>query len=105
MKNIKRTNRIRRHNRIRAKISGTSARPRLSVFRSNKHLHLQLIDDKTGKTIASSSTVKSKGVAKDLADKAGALGIKAIVFDRGGYKYHGRITKIAEELRSSGLKF
>ncbi len=105
MKNAKRTNRIKRHKRIRAKISGTAERPRLSVFRSNKHLHLQLIDDKSGKTIAASSTVKNKDVAKVLADKAGALGIKAIVFDRGGYRYHGRITKIAAELRSSGLKF
>ncbi|OGE78283.1 MAG: 50S ribosomal protein L18 [Candidatus Doudnabacteria bacterium RIFCSPHIGHO2_01_FULL_46_14] len=103
--NNKRNKRITRHRRIRAKVHGTASRPRLAVFRSNKHLHLQLIDDAASKTLASASTLKSKDVAKALSDKADSLGIKEIVFDRGGYQYHGRITKIAEALRGSGLKF
>lgn len=101
----KRINRITRHRRIRAKISGTALRPRLSVFRSNKYLHLQLIDDESSKTLAAASTVKDKNAPKTLADKALALGIKEIVFDRGGYKYHGQIAKAADEIRNAGLKF
>lgn len=103
--NKKQENRIKRHKKIRARLHGTASRPRLSVFRSNRHLHLQLIDDVAGKTLAATSTLKDKDAAKALADKAGGLGIKEIVFDRGGYKYHGRISKLAEKLRSSGLKF
>lgn len=103
--NKKQENRIKRHRRIRAKVVGTAVRPRLSVFRSNKHLHLQLIDDSAGKTVAAISTVKSKDAAADLAGKAQSLGIKEIVFDRGGYRYHGQIAKIAGQLRNSGLKF
>lgn len=101
----KRKNRITRHRRIRAKISGTALRPRLSVFRSNKYLHLQLIDDENSKTLAAASTLSDKNAPKDLADKALALGIKEIVFDRGGYKYHGQIAKIADDIRNAGLKF
>jgi len=114
----KRKNRIKRHKRIRAKIKGTSDIPRLSIFRSNRHLFAQIIDDSTGKTLVSSaikSKVKSvlKGtktelagkIGETLAEKAIAAGISKIVFDRGGYKYHGRIKSLAEGLRKGGLKF
>lgn len=104
MKATKRQNRIVRHRRIRAKISGTSSRPRLAVFRSNQHLHLQLIDDVAGKTLAAASTVKDKDVVKALLDKAEKAGIKQAVFDRGGWAYHGRIAKVADEIRKAGLK-
>ncbi|OGE82585.1 MAG: 50S ribosomal protein L18 [Candidatus Doudnabacteria bacterium RIFCSPHIGHO2_01_FULL_49_9] len=100
-----REKRITRHRRIRAKISGSKDRPRLTVFRSNRHLHLQLVDDSTGRTIASASTKKDTDLTKALADKAIKLGVKTIVFDRSGYLYHGRIAKIAEELRKAGLTF
>ena len=101
----KRTNRIKRHTRVRAKIAGTAHRPRLAVFRSNKHIHLQLIDDDAGRTLAAASTVKDKDAAKALALKAGKLGVKSIVFDRGGYRYHGKIAKVADAIRSAGLTF
>ena len=101
----KRQSRITRHRRIRAKISGTAIRPRLSVFRSNKHLHLQLIDDGSSKTLASASTEKDKDPGLRLAEKIAKLGIKEIVFDRGGYRYHGNIAKIASEIRNAGIKF
>lgn len=109
----KREKRIRRHIRARSKISGTKDRPRLAIFRSNNNVQLQLIDDDTQKTIVSTSTVKAKGknatekavsAAKDLAKKALDSGIKQAVFDRGGYKYHGRIKAIADAAREAGLK-
>lgn len=103
---------------MRAKISGTADRPRFSVYRSNKHVFLQLIDDENGKTILSVSDreikSKKKGLAKAdkaheagriLAGKAQAKNIKTAVFDRGGYKYHGRVKKIADGAREGGLKF
>ena len=106
---LKRENRIKRHSRIRAKVAGTAVRPRLAIFRSNRHLHLQLIDDVAGKTIASATGKKPadrlSAISQTLAEKAGKLGIKQIVFDRGGYGYHGNISKVAEEIRSKGLKF
>ena len=96
--------RIQRHKRVRAKISGTAIRPRLAVFRSNKHLHVQMIDDASGKTLVSASTVKDKDLVKSLVEKAGKAGIKEAVFDRGGYRYHGKIAKLADEIRKAGLK-
>jgi large subunit ribosomal protein L18 len=104
-----------RHKRIRAKISGAKERPRLSVFRSNKHIFLQLIDDSAGKTLVSASDLKmkkkgtkteiAKEVGKELAKLAKAKKIKKVVFDRGGYKYHGRVKASAEGAREGGLEF
>lgn len=105
--------RIRR--RIRAKITGTAQRPRLSVFRSNKHVYVQLIDDAAGHTLASASTrdsgaegagiAASKAVGTRLAERATAAGISNVVFDRGGYRYHGNVKAIAEGAREGGLQF
>ena len=105
----------RRHARVRAKIVGTAARPRLSVFRSNRGMFLQLIDDAAGKTLASASSleVKAKGkkveiskeLGKMIAEKAVAKKITAVVFDRGAYKYHGRVQAVAEGAREGGLQF
>lgn len=103
--------------RIRAKISGTAQKPRLSVFRSNKDIYAQLIDDATGTTLASASSrekditahkgnkvEKSAMVGKAIAQKALALGIETCVFDRGGYLYHGRVKSVADGAREGGLK-
>lgn len=103
---------------IRAKISGTSGKPRLSVFRSNSEIYAQLIDDVSGSTLASASskdksivaqkgnkTEKSKLVGSALAAKANELGLKEVVFDRGGYLYHGRVKAVADGAREGGLKF
>lgn len=101
---------------IRAKISGTAQRPRLSVFRSNKNIYAQLIDDLAGKTIVSVSsanitqevtakTEASSAVGKELATKAQERGITEVVFDRSGYLYHGRIKSLADGAREAGLKF
>lgn len=105
----------RRYGRVRAKVRGTKERPRLSVFRSNRHIFLQLIDDKTGKTLASAGDVKNKKkmtkteiareVGRKLAKAAKAKKIKNVVFDRGSYKYHGRIKAAAEGAREEGLNF
>lgn len=116
--NAKKNNRIMRHRRIRAKIFGTSKKPRVSVFKSNKHIFVQLIDDESRKTILSSKVVPvskskvkgSKGekaaeIGKVIAEKAKTAGIGEVVFDRGGYKYHGRVKALADGLRSGGLKF
>lgn len=104
-----------RHNRIRAKISGTASVPRLNVFRSVSHIYAQLIDDTAGKTLAAASSkeVKAKGTKTDVASEVGKLiaqkavksGIERAVFDRGGYKYHGRVKNLAEAARAAGLKF
>lgn len=104
--------------RIRKTIKGTSERPRLSVFRSNKEIYAQLIDDITGVTIAAASSAakdfeaskankvdKAKAVGKAIATKASESGIDTVVFDRGGYLYHGRIKALAEGAREAGLKF
>ena len=104
--------------RIRASVSGTSAKPRLSVFRSNSDIYVQLIDDKSGATLASASSRqadiaaqktnkvdKSAMVGKALAAKAIALGFQTCVFDRGGYLYHGRVKAVADGAREGGLKF
>ena len=110
------TKRKQRHKRIRSKINGIKERPRLCVFRSNKHVYAQLIDDTEGKTLVSSNdfnlkkktggkTDQAKLVGKDLAQKASEKKIKEVVFDRGGYNYHGRVKALAEGAREGGLKF
>jgi large subunit ribosomal protein L18 len=112
----KNTIRLRRHVRIRAKISGTNECPRLSVYRSNANIAAQLIDDVKGVTLAASSSQALKldnggnvaaaaKVGTDLAEKALAKGYSAIVFDRSGYLYHGRVKALAEAARAAGLKF
>ncbi len=109
--------RLKRHRRVRAKISGTAQRPRLSVFRSSKHIYAQLIDDITGATLAAASTLdkefEGESGNKDAAKKIGELlakratgkGIETVVFDRSGYIYHGRVKELAEGAREGGLKF
>lgn len=108
------SNRIRRHKRIRAKIKGTASRPRLSVFRSLKHIEAQLIDDVSQKTILGMKDFKFKkkaksdraaGLGEEMAKEILAKGYKKIVFDRGGYQYHGRIKALAEALRKGGVEF
>ena len=110
-----------RHKRVKARIFGTSRRPRLSVFRSNKHIYLQAIDDEKGKTMASASDLNLSGpnkskekrkkieaakmVGEQLAKKLAVQKIKKAVFDRGGYKYHGRVKTAAEGARAGGLEF
>lgn len=111
----KRIKRTIRHKRVRSVVSGTAVRPRLSVYRANRHIYAQLIDDEAGKTLAaaSSSEIKLKGkkaglateTGKLLAKKAGEKKIHGAVFDRGGYKYHGRVKALAEGAREGGLKF
>src|SRR3989344_4636473 len=114
----KNLNRIKRHKRVRAKITGTSKLPRVAVFKSNRNIFIQIIDDVNRKTILSSKIVsvqktkaketkteKASAVGEMLAKKAVEAGIKDIVFDRGGFKYHGRIKAVAEGLRKGGLKF
>ena len=110
-------NREKRHLRVRNKISGTPERPRLCVFRSNNNLYVQIIDDVAGKTLASASTldkeVKTKHSNKEAAKEVGTLiakraaekKIKTVVFDRGGYLYHGRVAALAEAARENGLEF
>jgi large subunit ribosomal protein L18 len=109
--------RIKRHKRVRAKISGTPERPRLSVFRSENHIYAQIIDDVNGTTLVSASSVEkgfeghggnkeaAKKVGKTIAERAVAKGIENVVFDRGGYVYHGRVLELAEGAREGGLKF
>ena len=104
-----------RRNRIRSKVAGTEKRPRLSVFRSLKTVYAQLIDDETGTTLAAASDIKEKSkdnktarakrVGVQLAQKAAEKKISQCVFDRGGYKYHGRIKAVADGAREGGLKF
>lgn len=110
----KQVKRERRHAKIRTEISGTAARPRLNVFRSNSGMFLQIIDDVAGKTLASAYTteVKVEGktalgfeLGKLIAEKAKKVGITTVVFDRGGYKFHGRVKASAEGAREGGLVF
>jgi large subunit ribosomal protein L18 len=103
--------------RIRKRITGTSKVPRLTVFRSNKQIYAQLVDDVSGKTLASASTFKNKAVenmsksdqssviGKEVAEKAIKVGIESVVFDRNGYLYHGRVKSLANSAREAGLKF
>ena len=109
--------RIKRHKRVRAKISGTAERPRLCVYRSENHISVQVIDDVAGVTLCSASTQESgfegkggnkeaaRAVGKEIAEKAVAMGITEVVFDRGGYLYHGRVSELAAGAREGGLKF
>lgn len=112
--------RKRRHRRVRAKAVGTSERPRLNVFRSSKHIYAQVIDDDQGHTLVAASTLdpelrgeldgltkaeQAKSVGKLLGERALAEGVKQVVFDRGGYKYHGRVKALAEGSREAGLEF
>ena len=110
--------RTRRHLRVRKKVRGTAARPRLAVFRSNKHIYAQVIDDVAGRTLASASTMEkrptggatatvdaAKAVGERLGERAKAAGIESVVFDRGGFKYHGRVAAVADGARDAGLEF
>ncbi|MEX0919172.1 MAG: 50S ribosomal protein L18 [Parcubacteria group bacterium] len=102
---IKLSPRKRRHNRIRAKISGTEERPRLSVFKSNTAIHAQVINDDLGVTLASASGTDAYKVGEDVAKKALAKKVSMVVFDRGGYIYTGKVKALAEGAREGGLKF
>ncbi|MCY0887415.1 MAG: 50S ribosomal protein L18 [Alicyclobacillaceae bacterium] len=112
--------RQRRHIRVRAKVSGTTQRPRLNVFRSNKHIYAQVIDDVTGVTLVSASSLDkelrdgqanggtveaAKKIGRLVAERAKAKGVTAVVFDRGGYLYHGRVQALADAAREAGLEF
>lgn len=116
----RRVARQRRHARVRRRVVGTSERPRLNVFRSLKHIYAQIIDDSTGRTLVSASTLdkglrneiselevheQAKAVGKAVAERAKEAGIETVVFDRGGYVYHGRIQAVAEGSREAGLIF
>jgi len=103
--NIKQQKRVRNHAKIRAKISGTAERPRLAVFKSNTAVAVQLIDDERGVTIAAARGTDAKKVGTDIAKAAIAKSINAVVFDRGGYIYTGKVAAIAEAARAGGLKF
>ncbi len=110
--------RKRRHVRVRAKVSGTAQRPRLNVFRSSAHIYVQLVDDVAGRTIAAASdiepAIREKGGAKTerasavgslIAERAKEIGVTMVVFDRGGFLYHGRVKAVAEAAREGGLEF
>ena len=109
--------RLKRHKRVRAKISGTAERPRLNVFRSGTNIYAQIIDDVAGKTLVSASSLEkafdgrgsnvegAKKVGQMVAERAKAAGITTVVFDRGGYVYHGRVAALAEGAREGGLEF
>lgn len=114
----RRQGRIQRHSRLRKKVHGTAERPRLAVYRSNKHVTAQVINDDEGVTLAAASTTEpslrtSTGATVDaaakvgelIADRAKAAGVSQVVFDRGGFQYHGRIAAIADAARKSGLEF
>jgi len=116
-KNSKKEQKEKRHRKVRAKIYGTEERPRLCVFKSNKHIYAQVINDEKGFTLASASDLEIKDLKKDkkinLAQKVGELiakkakdkKIETVVFDRGGFRYHGRVKTLAEEARKQGLQF
>lgn len=113
----KNAQRLKRHKRVRATISGTAERPRLDVFRSAKHIYVQVIDDANGVTLVSASTTEkdfneyggnkeaAKKIGQLVAERAKAKGISNVVFDRGGYLYHGRVKELAEGAREGGLQF
>ncbi len=105
--------RQRRAARVRKKVSGSDTVPRLSVFRSNRYLYVQVISDQSGRTLAAASTLKAsakpdvtaaKALGKEIAEKCKSLSISEVIFDRGGYRYHGRVRAIAESAREAGLK-
>lgn len=112
--------RVARHRRMRRKLAGTESRPRLCVFRSPRHMYAQVIDDGEGRTLASASTLEpnirtqlaggaklalAREVGKLVAERAKAAGVEHVVFDRGGYQYHGRVKELADGARQEGLKF
>ena len=112
--------RIRRHTRVRKRVGGSQERPRLSVFRSNVHIYAQVIDDAAGRTLVAASSVdkelsasldgktkseQAKAVGELVAKRAKAAGVEQVVFDRGGFKYHGRVQALADAAREAGLKF
>lgn len=110
--------RRRRHRRVRKKVRGTAERPRLAVYRSNKHISAQVIDDLAGHTVAAASTVEpavtlpsgatvsaAAEIGKLVAERAKAAGVESVVFDRGGYRYHGRVAALADSAREAGLEF
>ena len=112
----KREARVRRHRRVRKKVQGTAERPRLAVFRSNKHITAQVIDDRSGRTLAAASTTEpdlrgsatgnkeaATKVGQLVAERAKAAGVTRVVLDRGGYQYHGRVRSLAEGAREGGL--
>jgi large subunit ribosomal protein L18 len=114
----RRVSRLRRHTRLRKKVAGTPERPRLMVNRSSRHIHVQLVDDQTGTTLAAASSIEADVRAVDgdkkahsvrvgqlIAERAKAAGVDTVVFDRGGYTYGGRIAALADAARESGLKF
>jgi large subunit ribosomal protein L18 len=120
MKMTPQEQRVRRHERVRRKIAGTAERPRLAVYRSSEHIYAQVIDDTAGRTLAAASTLepslneqlngKTKTdqagvIGAAIGQRARALGIEKVVFDRGGFLYHGRVAKLADAARESGLKF
>jgi len=113
-----RTLRVRRHARVRKHIAGSSERPRLAVFRSARHISAQVIDDRAGRTLAAASTVEAalrgstggnveaaKAVGRLVAERAAAAGVTRVVFDRGGFRYHGRVAALADAARQGGLEF
>ncbi|MBV9293370.1 MAG: 50S ribosomal protein L18 [Frankiales bacterium] len=115
---LRRTSRARRHLRVRKKVHGTTARPRLVVTRSTRHIFAQVVDDTTSRTLASASSLddgvrtaegdkksRAAAVGRLLAERAKAAGIEAVVFDRGGNRYHGRIAALADAAREGGLSF
>jgi large subunit ribosomal protein L18 len=110
---LRRAARSRRHLRVRKKVTGTAERPRLAVYRSNRHIYAQLVDDLTARTVAAASdvgspdgdkTAKAKKVGEQLAERAKAAGVERAVFDRGGRLYHGRVKALAEGAREGGLQ-
>jgi large subunit ribosomal protein L18 len=115
---LRRTSRTRRHLRVRKKVSGSTARPRLVVFRSTRHIYVQVVDDVAARTLVSASTLDdgvrggdgdkktlAAAVGRLVAERAKAAGIEKVVFDRGGYRYHGRIAALADAAREGGLDF
>jgi large subunit ribosomal protein L18 len=117
MSTAKQEARRRRHRRVRKKITGTAERPRLAVFRSNKHIYVQAIDDLTGRTIAAASTMEADGrsgatatvdaaraVGQRIGERVKASGVERAVFDRGGFRYHGRVAAVADGARAAGLQ-
>jgi large subunit ribosomal protein L18 len=115
----KQVGRLRRHRRVRKKVTGTAERPRLAVFRSNRHVSAQVIDDRSGRTVAAASSlersVREAGptgnkaaasvVGRLVAERARAAGVAQVVFDRGGFRYHGRVAAVADAAREAGLEF
>ena len=117
----KRLRRVRAHRRLRQKLTGTSERPRLSVFKSEKYVYAQVIDDEHGRTLAAATSLEpalkkrlegrggnlaaAKMVGETVAERALANGVKSVVFDRGGYRYHGKVKELADAARATGLEF